>query len=115
MIKSEVFYCFNIGYIWFYLDSKVPPQVTQGPASKMLLPDKNEILTCKVEGSVGTTITWYKDDQPLTADEYFEPNGATLTLKNTYYKTHDGSYYCKANNTYGESTSRSGIIRIYCN
>ena len=81
----------------------------------MLLPDKNEKLTCKVEGSVGTIITWYKDDQPLTSDEHYEPNGATLTLKNTYYKIHDGSYYCKANNTYGNSTSSSGIIRVYCN
>ncbi|XP_071536960.1 vascular endothelial growth factor receptor 1-like [Panulirus ornatus] len=71
--------------------------------------DKPFNLSCTVSGKPTPTVTWFKDDEPLTPDSSFFDDTTFLVndnqrieLKYVFKKKHVGLYSCRAKNRLGE-------------
>uniref|UniRef100_A0A4W5NVR2 Ig-like domain-containing protein n=1 Tax=Hucho hucho TaxID=62062 RepID=A0A4W5NVR2_9TELE len=67
---------------------------------------------CRFRGDPQPTVTWLKDDQPISQNPDFDVliklNETTLTI---YYPTiyHEGTFSCVITNTFGKSTSSATL------
>ncbi|XP_043941249.1 hemicentin-1 [Protopterus annectens] len=89
----------------FNLDVLVPPRILgdNKPEDVRVKEKHNVTLTCEATGSPVPTITWMKDDQPLSKDTEHNilSGGRFLELFNTHVAD-TGRYTCIASNTAGD-------------
>ncbi|XP_071536964.1 vascular endothelial growth factor receptor 1-like isoform X2 [Panulirus ornatus] len=74
-------------------------------------------LSCSVSGTPRPTITWFKDDEPLTPDSPFfdettllAKNHEKIEMKYIFKEKHVGWYSCRAENRLGELVGSLTIV-----
>ncbi|CAK8698442.1 unnamed protein product [Clavelina lepadiformis] len=95
------------------------PTITVSPVSSMRVPvGQAVLLKCKATGDPLPTITWFKNDYPITMEGAFDEVSnqddvvfSRLTLPNSTPDT-KGLYHCRAENKHGHSISYSSDITI---
>ena len=65
-------------------------------------------LTCRSDANPAATYTWYRENQTLV-------QGQNGIYRFTSISSEDrGSYYCKAENTFGQKKSKSLFLDVLC-
>ncbi|XP_041427307.1 Down syndrome cell adhesion molecule-like protein 1 homolog isoform X3 [Xenopus laevis] len=73
-----------------------PLRVTISPKKLKTGIGSTVILSCSLSGSPGYTVRWYRNTEPIEADEYISIRGAdneTLVISSAQ-KSHSGAYQC---------------------
>ncbi|XP_053694709.1 roundabout homolog 2-like [Sabethes cyaneus] len=94
------------------------PKITEHPLDVIVPRHEPTTLNCKAEGIPSPTITWYKDGEPIKAEQgshkILLPAGGLFFLKVVHSRRESdaGVYWCEARNELGVARSRNATLQV---
>ncbi|XP_055637458.1 roundabout homolog 2-like [Toxorhynchites rutilus septentrionalis] len=94
------------------------PKITEHPLDVIVPRHEPTTLNCKAEGIPLPTITWYKDGEPIKAEQgshkILLPAGGLFFLKVVHSRRESdaGVYWCEARNELGMARSRNATLQV---
>ena len=91
------------------------PEITTHPQNVTTTEGDNVTLSCDATGNPVPTISWTKDESPLSNNSSinFSPDNKKLNITNVK-RADSGEYQCVASNRVGNETSNAGKLDVQC-
>ncbi|CAK1588427.1 unnamed protein product [Parnassius mnemosyne] len=101
--NGSVTTCANLKVYPSFEASPIPPTFTRSIRDTYHLAENELILECRIRGQPLPTITWLKDDKPISSYEryqaYYLADGVCRLVINSPCPEDSGKYTCKADNS----------------
>ncbi|XP_039438297.1 roundabout homolog 1-like [Culex pipiens pallens] len=94
------------------------PKITEHPLDVIVPRHEPTTLNCKADGIPAPTLTWYKDGEPIKAEQgshkILLPAGGLFFLKVVHSRRESdaGVYWCEARNELGVARSRNATLQV---
>ncbi|KAF0770521.1 roundabout 2-like [Aphis craccivora] len=96
------------------------PRIIEHPTNMTVVLHEPATLNCKSDGDPQPEVRWYRDGRPIdltsSVRKALLPEGSLLFLEASQGKrdSDSGTYWCIAQNMYGEAVSRKANLIVTC-